>query len=168
MQIAVIGSGMVGTLIATELSKEYQITVFDNSKNSLANLEKNNKNIKLKIVDVNDKLFEKEIKHYIDKTKKLLSKNILPIITFHHFTTPEWLMDDGLWASEKTTTAFVNYVDVMMQHLPKEIELFNTINEPGIFSMFGYLSKKKFPPAYKMKKYLLKHLKTLFLPTNFQ
>ncbi len=27
---------------------------------------------------------EKEIKHYIDKTKKLLSENILPIITFHH------------------------------------------------------------------------------------
>ena len=64
MQIAVIGSGMVGALIATELSKEYQITVFDNSKISLANLENNNQNIKLKIVDVNDTLFEKEIKHY--------------------------------------------------------------------------------------------------------
>ena len=64
MQIAVIGSGMVGTLIATELSKEYQITVFDNSKISLAKLGNNNQNVKLKIVDVNDTLFEKEIKHY--------------------------------------------------------------------------------------------------------
>ena len=63
-----------------------------------------------------------EINHYVDKAKLLLEKNITPIVTFHHFTTPEWLIEDGLWASEKTTTAFVNYVDVMMQHLPKEID----------------------------------------------
>ena len=97
-----------------------------------------------------------EINHYVDKAKLLLEKNITPIVTFHHFTTPEWLMDDGLWASEKTTTAFVNYVDVMMQHLPKEIEIFNTINEPGIFSMFGYLSKKKFPPGVQNEKVFIK------------
>jgi len=97
-----------------------------------------------------------EINHYVDKAKLLLEKNITPIVTFHHFTTPEWLMSDGLWASEKTTTAFVNYVDVMMQHLPKEIELFNTINEPGIFSMFGYLSKKKFPPGVQNEKVFIK------------
>ena len=97
-----------------------------------------------------------EINHYVDKAKLLLEKNITPIITFHHFTTPDWLMDDGLWASEKTTTAFVNYVDVMMQHLPKEIELFNTINEPGIFSMFGYLSKRNFPPGIQNEKLFIK------------
>ena len=43
-----------------------------------------------------------------------------------------------------------------MQHLPKEIELFNTINEPGIFSMFGYLSKKKFPPGVQNEKVFIK------------
>jgi beta-glucosidase/6-phospho-beta-glucosidase/beta-galactosidase len=40
----------------------------------------------------------------------------------------------------------------MMQHLPKEVNLYNTINEPGIFSMFGYLSKKKFPPGVQNEK----------------
>ena len=77
------------------------------------------------------------------KPNLLLENNIIPIITFHHFTTPEWLMSDGLWASDKIVSAFVNYVDEMMKNLPKEITLFNTINEPGIFSMFGYLSKKE-------------------------
>ena len=99
---------------------------------------------------------QNEINHYVDKAKLLLEKNITPIITFHHFTTPDWLMDDGLWASEKTTTAFVNYVDVMMQHLPKEIEIYNTINEPGIFSMFGYLSKRNFPPGIQNEKLFIK------------
>jgi beta-glucosidase/6-phospho-beta-glucosidase/beta-galactosidase len=41
-----------------------------------------------------------------------------------------------------------------MKHLPKEVTLFNTINEPGIFSMFGYLSKKKFPPGIQNEKFL--------------
>ena len=35
------------------------------------------------------------------KLKNLLLKKLTPIITFHHFTTPEWLMNDGLMASEK-------------------------------------------------------------------
>ena len=64
MQIAVIGSGMVGSLIATELSKDYEITVFDNSENNLNELGNSNKNIKLKVMDVNCRLFEEEIKDY--------------------------------------------------------------------------------------------------------
>jgi len=64
MQIAVIGSGMVGSLIATELSKEYDTTVFDKSEKNLNELLNNNKNIKLKVIDVNDVLFEKEINNY--------------------------------------------------------------------------------------------------------
>ena len=75
---------------------------------------------------------QEEIDHYVDKAKLLLEKNIIPIITFHHFTTPEWLMSDGLWTSDKIVSAFVNYVGEMMKNLPKEITLFNTINEPGI------------------------------------
>jgi beta-glucosidase len=65
-------------------------------------------------------------------------------------------MNEGLWASEKTTKAFVNYVEVMMKHLPKEVTLFNTINEPGIFSMFGYLSKMKFPPGIQNENIFIK------------
>ena len=34
-----------------------------------------------------------------------------------------------------------------MQSLPKEITYFNTINEPGIFTFFGYFSTNKFPPG---------------------
>lgn len=97
-----------------------------------------------------------EIEHYVSKAKMLLDNEITPIITFHHFTTPEWLISEGLWASEKTKIAFVKYVDEMMQHLPKEVKLFNTINEPGIFSMFGYLSKLKFPPGIQNEKIFIR------------
>ena len=46
MKIAVLGGGMVGSLIATELSKDYNITVIDNES---LNIEK----VKSKIMDVN-------------------------------------------------------------------------------------------------------------------
>ena len=34
-----------------------------------------------------------------------------------------------------------------MKSLPKEVHYFNTINEPGIFTFFGYFSTNKFPPG---------------------
>ena len=95
---------------------------------------------------------EVAINHYIQKARILLKNNITPVITFHHFTTPDWLEKYGYWASPKTTEAFVNYVSKMMDVLPKEVQYYNTINEPGIFSMFGYFSKKKFPPGIRNEK----------------
>ena len=64
MQIAVIGSGMVGSLIASELGKENHVTVFDNSKDNLNKIESKKSNIEIKILDVNNSLFETEIKNY--------------------------------------------------------------------------------------------------------
>ena len=88
-----------------------------------------------------------EIKHYVVKAKKLISNDITPIITFHHFTTPEWLYNQGSWLNPNSDDYFNNYVDKLMQALPDEIVYFNTINEPGIFAFFGYFSTNKFPPG---------------------
>ena len=57
MEIAVLGGGMVGSLIATELSKDYHITVIDNEPRNL-------KGVKSKIIDVNSKEFPLEILNY--------------------------------------------------------------------------------------------------------
>ena len=88
-----------------------------------------------------------EINHYVNKANKLISNDITPIITFHHFTTPEWLYNHGSWLNPKADDYFNNYVARLMQKLPKEIVYFNTINEPGIFAFFGYFSTNKFPPG---------------------
>ena len=87
------------------------------------------------------------INHYVEKAKKLIAKNITPIITFHHFTTPEWLYKKDSWLNPNADNYFDNYVEKLMQYLPNEIEYFNTINEPGIFAFFGYFSTNKFPPG---------------------
>ena len=87
------------------------------------------------------------INHYVEKAKKLIANNITPIITFHHFTTPEWLYKKDSWLNPNADNYFDNYVEKLMQYLPNEIEFFNTINEPGIFAFFGYFSTNKFPPG---------------------
>ena len=87
------------------------------------------------------------INHYVDKAKKLIANNITPIITFHHFTTPEWLYKKDSWLNPGADNYFDNYVEKLMEYLPNEIEYFNTINEPGIFAFFGYFSTNKFPPG---------------------
>jgi|TARA_B100001079_G_scaffold138787_1_gene118933 saccharopine dehydrogenase-like NADP-dependent oxidoreductase len=57
MEIAVLGGGMVGSLIATELSKDYHITVIDNEPRNL-------EGVKSKIMDVNSEEFSLEILNY--------------------------------------------------------------------------------------------------------
>ena len=57
MKIAVLGGGMIGSLIATELSKDYNITVIDNES---LNIER----VKSKIMDVNSEEFHLEILNY--------------------------------------------------------------------------------------------------------
>ena len=87
------------------------------------------------------------INHYVEKARKLIANNITPIITFHHFTTPEWLYNKDSWLNPNVDNYFDNYVEKLMEYLPNEIEYFNTINEPGIFAFFGYFSTNKFPPG---------------------
>ena len=87
------------------------------------------------------------INHYVEKAQKLIANNITPIITFHHFTTPEWLFKKDSWLNPDADKYFDRYVGKLMEYLPNEIEFFNTINEPGIFAFFGYFSTNKFPPG---------------------
>ena len=80
MKIAVLGGGMVGSLIATELSNDYDVTVFDNSHLDL-------RNVKTVIRDVTQEGFRKEITDYN------IAINCLP--GFMGFNVLETLVDIG-------------------------------------------------------------------------
>ena len=57
MNIAVIGTGMVGRLIAVELSKKYQVCAIDNDANNLSKLTKYNNRIVTKKIDIRNEPF---------------------------------------------------------------------------------------------------------------
>jgi saccharopine dehydrogenase-like NADP-dependent oxidoreductase len=54
MQIAILGAGMVGRAMAIDLSKKYQVSSFDLSKESLQILSNKNKSITTIQADLSD------------------------------------------------------------------------------------------------------------------
>ena len=113
-------------------------------------------------VEPNEGSFDNDaISHYVKKAKKLISNDITPIITFHHFTTPDWLFRKGSWLNSNVDSYFNTYVDKLMQYLPKDVVYFNTINEPGIFAFFGYFATNKFPPGIANETKFIKASKNI-------
>lgn len=71
-------------------------------------------------------------------------RGMTPIITLHHFTTPQWAIrdrGDGLvgWESPQTTEAYLRYVEFVAREFGKEIPYYITFNEPSNLIAGAYL-----------------------------
>jgi beta-glucosidase len=65
--------------------------------------------------------------------------SVTPILTFHHFTLPRWVLDLGGFASEQFPTLFERYCDRAAAALGDAIGVACTINEPQGLGQSGYL-----------------------------
>jgi beta-glucosidase len=71
---------------------------------------------------------------------------VLPVVTFHHFTTPRWLAAQGGWENPATADRFARFCERAVAHLGDLIGMGCTINEPNVVSTAGYLLGI-FPPG---------------------
>ncbi|CAM4258134.1 beta-glucosidase [Paenibacillus endophyticus] len=77
--------------------------------------------------------FDQEaIDHYRDVLAACKEFNIMPIITLHHFTSPQWLIRAGGWESMETPAKFARYCEHVMRELGDSIPYVCTINEANI------------------------------------
>ncbi|MEO7428792.1 MAG: family 1 glycosylhydrolase, partial [Acidimicrobiales bacterium] len=76
----------------------------------------------------------------------LLEAGIDPVVTFHHFTTPLWLADQGGWESDAMPERFATYCATAAARLDGVMKRACTINEPSMVSTIGYLWGA-FPPG---------------------
>lgn len=76
----------------------------------------------------------------------LRARGIRPVVTFHHFTTPRWVANDGGWESARTVERFGRYCAVVAAALGDVIDSACTLNEPNIVATMGYLAGI-FPPG---------------------
>jgi len=77
--------------------------------------------------------FDQEaIEHYRDMLAACHENNIMPIVTLHHFTSPQWLIRAGGWESEATPSSFARYCEKVMSELGEMIPYACTINEANI------------------------------------
>src|SRR5207302_1769614 len=75
----------------------------------------------------------------------LRSRGIEPLVTLHHFTHPIWFEKHGAFRSPDAVEYFTRYVTHAVEALGDLCDFWCTINEPNIYSTFGY-ELADFPP----------------------
>lgn len=73
-----------------------------------------------------------ELDHYRRMLQACHDHGITPMVTFHHFTSPRWLIAEGGWEAESTPDRFARYCARVTEHLGDLIGLACTINEANI------------------------------------
>lgn len=91
--------------------------------------------------------FSKEaLKHYRDEIMLLLSNEIKPLVTLHHFSEPIWFEKLGGWKKPENTKLFVEYVRFVVENLGDVVSEWVTFNEPNVYAFMGY-AFGIFPPG---------------------
>ncbi|MDF9749360.1 family 1 glycosylhydrolase [Arthrobacter sp. ES3-54] len=73
-----------------------------------------------------------ELDHYRRVLETCHEHGLTPVVTFHHFTSPRWLLAAGGWEDPQTPERFARYCDRAMRHLGDLIGVACTLNEPNL------------------------------------
>lgn len=90
------------------------------------------------------------LEHYRRMLLSCHEHDLIPIVTFHHATSPRWLMAYGGWAGKETPEKFARYCERATQHLGDLIGVACTINEPNIGPLLASLGI--LPPAERLQR----------------
>ena len=83
--------------------------------------------------------------HYRAVLVACRERNIVPVVTLHHFTLPLWVADHGGFEHPDIARWMANYATKVSETLGDLIGVACTINEPNIVAIMGYLLGL-FPP----------------------
>lgn len=86
--------------------------------------------------------------HYKRMVHTCRDNGLLPVLTYHHFTTPRWLAERDGWLAPETADRFARFCEVAVAHLGDEVAMSCTINEPNAVALMGFLLGE-FPPGGK-------------------
>ena len=78
------------------------------------------------------KINEREIQHYSDVIDACYEREITPIVTLHHFTSPVWVIRNGGWKNEAIISEFADYCREIVKRLGNKIPYIVTINEANM------------------------------------
>jgi beta-glucosidase len=70
--------------------------------------------------------------HYRRMIASCHAQNVIPMVTFHHFTAPLWFTRDGGWENPKSVDRFARYCEAAARALGDLIPFACTINEANI------------------------------------
>jgi beta-glucosidase len=73
-----------------------------------------------------------QLDHYRRMLAACHEHRLIPMVTFHHFTSPRWLAASGGWEAQSTPDKFARFCERAMTYLGDLIPLACTINEVNI------------------------------------
>jgi beta-glucosidase len=89
----------------------------------------------------------RQLRHYRDVLGELREQGITPMVTLHHFTSPQWFARKGGWTARGSARAFMPFVHRVVDELGDLITLWCTVNEPSIYAANGWITGE-FPPGH--------------------
>lgn len=82
----------------------------------------------------------KGLDYYSRLIDALLAAGIRPFPTLYHWDLPQSLEDRGGWPERDTAGRFADYADTCMRAFADRVHDWMIFNEPGIFTVMGYLA----------------------------
>jgi len=73
-----------------------------------------------------------ELQHYRRMLEACHRRNIIPLVTYSHFTVPRWFAMDGAWENPESSSLFANYCERATRSLGDLTAYAATFNEPDI------------------------------------
>ncbi len=93
-----------------------------------------------------DRWDEEAIDRYRLMLRGLMERNLMPMVTLHHFTDPLWFVERGGWENPEAPELFAKFVTKIVTALKEYVTLWVTINEPNVYAYGGWLGGG-FPPG---------------------
>jgi beta-glucosidase len=84
--------------------------------------------------------------HYREMIRGLHERDMVPMVTLHHFSDPLWFSELGGWEHPDAGVYFSNYVSKVVEALQEYVSLWVTINEPNVLVVGAYILGD-FPPG---------------------
>ncbi len=81
---------------------------------------------------------ENAIQHYREYIATLRKMGIEPILNLWHWAMPVWFCDRGGFAKRRNVTYFERFVAKMSEELGTQVTYVITLNEPNVYTAFGY------------------------------
>src|SRR5574340_1262969 len=85
---------------------------------------------------------------YREVLQALHDRNIRPVVSLHHFSHPEWFEHEGGFLNPRAPELFEQFVGRAVEGLSDLCRLWITLNEPNVYTSFGYVLGE-FPPGRK-------------------
>ncbi|HEV7732831.1 MAG TPA: family 1 glycosylhydrolase [Candidatus Binatia bacterium] len=89
-----------------------------------------------------------QLDHYRRMCAACHENGLLPIVTYHHFTTPRWVAAKGGWTDPETAERFARFCERTAKHIGDLTSFVCTLNEPNIVATFGH-RWGLFPPGLR-------------------